>query len=201
MRLDIRFTTRGVETLWTHVLVGFCFKGPPGASSGLQGLENQAGGFLDGLREQGFWSAEPGETLLFPSEGRVHSQWVLLKGLGDREGLNARSRNDIVCDTGEALSKMAILDLGVHIPSMGSASQPSSLQMEETCGALIRGFVRRADRASDKVVKMVFCVESRFVEEIDSVIQTLREEFTPVLPCSFFVERKDPNPFGRNEER
>lgn len=203
MRLDIRFTTQRIETLWTQVLVGFAYQGPGGGHSGLpEGLEDRAGGFLHGLRAMGFWRGELGETLLFPSEGRVGAQWVLLKGLGQRRSADARVLIQMLSEAGEDLSRIAALDFGVHIPTGGEAWEGRFSQMEEACAALIGHFLRGADRISDRLVKMVFCAEPGLSEGLVSRAGSLRERFSAGFPCSTRVDGKDPYPLaGRNEER
>lgn len=197
MKLDMRFTARGLEDLWCQTVVVLVFQGPAGKADGVSGLDKKTSGYLTYLWERGFWTGANGDMLLLASQNMIKADKILLKGLGVRSEYSIELLTKRIKEIGIALDGLGVNDIGIHIPVVKGLAVDFFLQLESACVHLVDTFLVRYKDDPGFLLKVVVSVNRGFISGLKSTVQSLRECFGSRLDCTIISEREEAQPLAR----
>jgi hypothetical protein len=177
MKLDLRFTARPIEEVWCEIIVVFVFEGALEEGDGAFGIDAKTSGYLTSLEKRGFWNGREGDTLLVASQGMLKANRILLKGLGARRDFTPGLLNERIKETGIAVDKMAVRDIGIRIPMASVDGFERISVLEEACVHLVEPFLANHGVEPDFLLKVVFSVNADNIGELESTVRPLREHF------------------------
>jgi len=177
MKLDLRFTARPLEEVWCEIVVALVFEGAVENGECAFGIDAKTSGYLTLLERRGFWRGREGDTLLVASQGMIKADKILLKGLGARRdftpGLLSRRLNE----TGIAVDKMAVSDIGIRIPVVQGEGFEYPSMLEAACVRLVEPFLVNHWDEPDFLLKIVFSVNDDQIRELEPMVRPLKEHF------------------------
>ncbi|MCD4718140.1 MAG: hypothetical protein K8R45_15540 [Desulfobacterales bacterium] len=177
MKLDLRFTARPLEEVWCEIVVAFVFEGAVENGDCAFGIDAKTSGYLSSLQKRGFWKGGKGDTLLVASQGMIKADKILLKGLGPRRDFTPGLLSETIKETGIAVDKMAISDIGIRIPiAQGDGFEYTSM-LETACVHLVEPFLINHGDEPDFLLKIVFSVNTGQIGELESLVRQLKEHF------------------------
>ena len=177
MKLDLRFTARPLEEVWCEIVVAFVFEGAVENGDCAFGIDAKTSGYLTSLKKRGFWKGGEGDTLLLASQGMIKADKILLKGLGARLDFTPGLLCLRIKETGIAVDKMAVSDIGIRIPiAQGEGSEYTSM-LEAACVHLVEPFLINHGDEPDFLLKIVFSVNTGQIGGLESMVRRLKEHF------------------------
>ena len=194
MRLDLRFTTRAPFALWCEAVVGFIYKDFFVTEQDMAGVDQKTSAYLRSLNKKGFFSANPGETLLLAGENRLRADKVLLKGLGPKEELTPERFLEYAAEAAATMRSISVHNFAVKIPMLFGVDQYAK-QIRETVQSMIPPFLATEKDGDNCLITAVFSVERAGLENIEQIERSLKEYFTDVIPFSLVSE-----PLAKAEE-
>ena len=131
--MEIRVLQGDVTKVETEALCLGIFQGikEPGGAAGA--VDRALNGAISHLLHSGEFRGRKGETLLFPTLGRLPARRVLLVGLGQRENVSAEAVREATAAAVNAASHLAELSTVVHGAGVGGLSP------QEAAQALVEG--------------------------------------------------------------
>jgi len=141
------------------------------------GIDAKTSGYLSSLQKRGFWKGGEGDTLLVASQGMIKADKILLKGLGARLEFTPGFLCLRIKETGIAVDKMAISDIGIRIPiAQGDGFEYTSM-LETACVHLVEPFLINHGDEPDFLLKIVFSVNTGQIDGLESLVRQLKEHF------------------------
>jgi hypothetical protein len=184
MKVDIRFSSRPLETLWTEAIVALVCRGPDISSGPLSGLNEKTIGTLRRLIVSGKWTGDLGEKILIATQNMIMAEKLLLYGLGYASELN----DNLLCremrKAGESIDRIGIRDFGVLIQQTAGMSLKFETYLEKSLKNLMEEFIERHENDSDYHLKIIVFVEDQFMYIICDIIEKLREYFIQIPDLS-----------------
>lgn len=177
MKLDLRFTARPLEEIWCEIIVTFVFEGAIENGDCAFGIDTKTSGYLTFLKKSGFWKGGEGETLLVASQGMIRADKILLKGLGVRRDFTPGLFFEKIKETGIAVDKMAVRDMGIRIPIAHEGDFEDSSMLEAACVHLVEPFLINHGDEPDFLLKIVFSVNADQIGKLESMVRPLKEHF------------------------
>ncbi len=177
MKLDLRFTARPLEEVWCEILVTFVFEENVGDSDCAFGLDVKTLGYLTFLEKRGFWKGGEGGTLLVASQGMMKADKILLKGLGKRRDFTPDLLSHSIKETGIAVDKMAVSDIGIRIPVLQGEGLEYMSLLEAACVHLVDPFLVSHGDDPDFLLKIIFSVNADHIGTLESTVRQLKEHF------------------------
>ncbi|MBW2117742.1 MAG: hypothetical protein JRH09_07465 [Deltaproteobacteria bacterium] len=188
MKLDLRFTARPLEEIWCEIIIAFVFEGAVENGDCAFGIDAKTLGYLTSLKERGFWTGEEGDTLLVASQGMIKANKILLKGLGARRDFTPGLLSNRIKETGIAVDKMAVSDIGIRIPvAQGEGFEHTSM-LEAACVHLVEPFLINHGDESDFLLKIVFSVNADQIGDLESTVSPLKKHFGSRLDNTIIID-------------
>jgi hypothetical protein len=177
MKLDLRFTARPLEEVWCEIVVAFVFEGAVENGDSAFGIDAKTSGYLTFLEKRGFWKGREGDTLLVASQGMIKANKILLKGLGARRDFTPGLLSERIKETGIAVDKMAVSDMGIRIPLAQGEGYEYTSMLEAACVHLVEPFLINHGDEPDFLLKIVFSVNAGQIGELEATVRPLKEHF------------------------
>jgi len=177
MKLDLRFAARPLEDVWCEIVVALVFGGTIANGDWAFGIDAKTSGFLTSLKERGFWTGAEGDTLLVASQGMITANKILLKGLGSRRDFTPGLLSERIKETGIAVDKMAVSDIGIRIPVIQGEGFEYISMLEAACVHLVEPFLINHGDEPDFLLKIVFSVNDDQIRELEPMVRPLKEHF------------------------
>jgi hypothetical protein len=177
MKLDLRFTARPLEEVWCEIVVTFVFEGAVENGDCAFGIDAKTSGYLTFLEKKGFWKGGEGDTLLVASQGMIKANKILLKGLGARRDFTPGLLPERIKETGIAVDKMAVSDMGIRIPVAQGEDYEYTSMLETACVHLVEPFLINHGDEPDFLLKIVFSVNADQIGELEATVRPLKEYF------------------------
>lgn len=194
MKLDLRLLNVPLEDLWCEVVAALVFEELFESQGPVYSLDTRTGGRLSSLRESGFWMGSEGSSLLLPSEKKIKSEKILLRGLGNRADFSEQSFLSHVMKLGKSLSLLKCKDLAVWIPSPVDPGEETNALFRVSCKTLLDGYLEsHAEEDQDTFVKVVFSVPHGTSIDLQQTAEFLRNEFGSRYSCSIIVAGEEQN--------
>ena len=201
MKLDLRFAARPLEDVWCEIVVALVFGGTIANGDWAFGIDAKTSGFLTSLKERGFWTGAEGDTLLVASQGMITANKILLKGLGSRRDFTPGLLSERIKETGIAVDKMAVSDIGIRIPVIQGEGFEYISMLEAACVHLVEPFLINHGDEPDFLLKIVFSVNAGQIDGLESVVRPLKEHFRSRLDHTIVFDRKVENATMRRSEK
>ncbi|NLA75195.1 MAG: hypothetical protein GX846_06975, partial [Deltaproteobacteria bacterium] len=116
MRLDLRFTYRPPEGLYCQAIVIFSFNIHDGLSRVLKNIDKRMAGSISSMINNGFWSGEFGEKLLFATQEALNADKLLLYGMGAEPEYSLGVLKKGVSLLGASLVRLGTSDFIIYLP-------------------------------------------------------------------------------------
>jgi hypothetical protein len=190
MKLDIRFTSRPLEELWSQAVVVLVFKTPDISSGTLTGLNEKMTGTLKGLLLTGKWTGERGEKILIATQNMIKADKLFLYGIGPVSEFNNSILEDEIRNVGNSLDKIGVKDFGIHIPPAEGLEREYQIHLESALKNLTEILLNRHKDDPDYLLKIIVYIEEIHLDIVDSLTKRLRKEFSPVLDFSIIFDNR-----------
>jgi len=188
MKLDLRFAARPLEDVWCEIVVALVFGGTIANGDWAFGIDAKTSGFLTSLKERGFWTGAEGDTLLVASQGMITANKILLKGLGSRRDFTPGLLSERIKETGIAVDKMAVSDIGIRIPVIQGEGFEYISMLEAACVHLVEPFLINHGDESDFLLKIVFSVNADQIGDLESTVSPLKKHFGSRLDNTIIID-------------
>jgi len=135
LTMEIRVLQGDVTEIETEALCLGIFRGTrePGGAAGA--VDRALGGAISDLLRSGEFRGRRGETLLFPTLGKLPARRVLLVGLGERERFSAEAVREAAAAAANAALHLSELSTVVHGAGIGGLAPEGAAQ------ALVEGAI------------------------------------------------------------
>jgi hypothetical protein len=190
MKLDIRFSNRPLEELWSQAVVALVFKTPDISSGALTGLNEKMTGALKKLLLTDKWTGDRGEKLLIATQNMIRADKLFLYGLGPVSEFNKSVLEDEIRNVGDSLDKMGIKDFGIHIPSAQGLAKKYQIHLESALKNLTEVLLNRHEDDPDYLLKIIIYMEETHLKIVDNLIKRLRQYFSPTLNFSIIFNNR-----------
>jgi hypothetical protein len=184
MRLDLRFSTRPLDTLWCQAVAALVFQGPSMARGVLSELNQKTAGYLARLVEKGLWSGERGENFLLAAQNMIKADKIIFHGMGPENEFDEEILEREVMDLGSRLDKIGVSDFGISVPVAEGLEKRYGSYLELSVIRLVDTFYSTHKEEPDFLLKIIFSVDSLFEGLLDLLINRLRDHFHPKMEFS-----------------
>ncbi len=189
MRLDLRFSNRSLGDLWCQAVALLVFQTPDLNRGALSSLNKRMTGFLANLFGRDLWAGARGENLLLATQNAIQAEKLLLHGLGPGKEFDFSILEAEIGALGSVLDRIGVRDFGIHIPSEGMESQYGHC-LELSAVKLIETFLENHRNDPDYIIKIIFSIESNFMDVLTQVVSRLRSHFDRVLDLSIIIDSR-----------
>ena len=189
MRLDLRFSNRSLEDLWSQAVASLVFQTPDLEKGALWSLNKRMAGSLADLSGRGLWTGARGENLLLATQNAIQAEKVLLHGLGPRKEFDFSVLEAEIRALGSVLNRIGVCDFGIHIPSEGMESQYGHC-LELSAIKLIETFFENHKDDPGYFLKIIFSVESNFMDVLSHVVSRLRSHFGLIMDLTIIIDNR-----------
>jgi hypothetical protein len=190
MKLDIRFSSRPLEELWSQAIVVLVFKTPDISSGALTGLNEKMTGTLKGLLLTGKWTGDRGEKLLIATQSMIRADKLFLYGLGPVSEFNSSVLGAEIRIVGNSLDRIGVRDFGIHIPPAEGLEQKYQIHLESALKNLTETLINRHEDDPDYLLKIIVYMEEIHLGIVESLIKRLRKFFSPISDFSIIFDNR-----------
>ncbi len=190
MKLDIRFSSRPLEDLWSQAVVGLVFKMPDIASGALAGLNKKMIGTLHELFLSGKWTGDRGEKLLIATQNMIRSDKLFLYGLGPIDEFSDSVLEDEIRNVARSLDKICIRDFGIHLPVVKGLEREYPFILEFALIKIAEELLCKHQNDPDYFLKIIVFMEDLYLDMAGGVIERLRKYFSPDLIFSIIIDSR-----------
>lgn len=195
MKLDLRLLEVPLGDLWCEAVAALVFDEPFDSQEPILSLDAKMGGYLNYLRESGFWTGAAGSSVLVATQKKINADKILLMGLGPNADCTAKIFRGCVADLGLSLAMLRIHDLAVWIPPPRNPNRCTPAHFRNSCSTLLKSYMKKLGSESDCFLKVVFPVPRALLGRLNEVARQLKEEFTYLQSCTVIAplgERRKP---------
>ena len=190
MRLDLRFLTRKVEDLWCEAIVVPVIQRVPLISGMIGRIDRKLTGYLARLEGSGFLTGKIGETLLIPSEDKIRSHVILLKGMGRLSEIDNGRFSVFIQDSGVIMSNMKIMDWGIHLPEEFVPERELKVSLQESLMGVINAYKSLILTENESLLKIIFSVPEDMLRVINGFRAQLKISLRSFIDLSIVVSER-----------
>jgi hypothetical protein len=191
MRPDIRFSYRPLEDIWCQAVSVLVFQRPSVNMGALSSLNRKMIGGLSRLLEDERWTGNRGENFLVATQNMIKAEKLLFHGLGPQSEFSTSVLKEEAGKLGNTLDKLGINEFGVHVPVIEGLEAEYASHIEASAKGLLRAYYRKHKEEQDFDLKIIFSVETRFMDTLDSIVKRLRKYLRTIPDSSVIIDNKN----------
>jgi hypothetical protein len=191
MRPDIRFSYRPLEDIWCQAVSVLVFQRPSVNMGALSSLNRKMIGGLSRLLEDERWIGNRGENFLVATQNMIKAEKLLFHGLGPQSEFSTSVLKEEAGKLGNTLDKLGINEFGVHVPVIEGLEAEYASHIEASAKGLLRAYYRKHKEEQDFDLKIIFSVETRFMDTLDSIVKRLRKYLRTIPDSSVIIDNKN----------
>ncbi len=189
MRLDLRFTNRPLEDLFSQAIVLFSFSIQGSISRVLTSIDRKMSGSVSDIINAGVWLGERGEKLLLATQEAIKADKLLIYGMGAESEYSIEVLKREVYVLGTALDKMGINEFVFYLPVVHGFESAYLMHLETTIKTLANIYLRKYKDIPDSLLKMYISIDRGFLESSEQISGSLRDFYSPVSDFTVIVDK------------
>jgi hypothetical protein len=190
MRPDIRFSDRPLEDIWCQAVSVLVFQRPSINMGALSSLDRKMIGGLSKLLEDERWTGDRGENFLFATQNMIKADKLLFHGLGPQSEFSTSVLKEEAGKLGNTLDKLGINEFGVHVPVTEGLEAEYASHIEASAKGLLKAYYRNHKDEQDFDLKIIFTMETRFMDMLDYIVERLRKYLRKMPDSSIIIDNK-----------
>jgi hypothetical protein len=190
MRPDIRFSDRPLEDIWCQAVAVLVFQRPSINMGALSSLDRKMIGDLSKLLEDERWTGDRGENFLFATQNMIKADKLLFHGLGPQSEFSTSLLKEEAGKLGNTLDKLGVNEFGVHVPVTEGLEAEYASHIEASARGLLRAYYRNHKDEQDFDLKIIFTMETRFMDMLDYIVERLRKYLRKMPDSSIIIDNK-----------
>lgn len=189
MRLDLRFTYRPLEDLFCQAIVIFSFSINTGLSGVMKNIDRKMVGSISNIINEGVWSGECGEKLLFATQEAIKADKLLIHGMGEESEYSIELLRREASALGSALQRMGINEFAFYLPVSERFAPGYLMHLETVIKTLANAYLNKYKDDPVTMLKMFICVDRGHMDAVEPMSGKLREMYSPVSDFSVILDK------------
>ncbi len=190
MRLDIRFSDRPLEDIWCQAVTVLVFQRSSIKTGALASLNRKMIGGISKLLEDGRLTGDRGENFLIATQNMIKADKILFHGLGPQSEFSISVLKEEAGKLGNTLDKLGVNEFGAHVPVTEGLEAEYASHIEASTKGLLKAYYRNHKDEQDFYLKIVFSMETRFMDVLDSIVKRLRKYLRTIPGSSIIIDSK-----------